>query len=111
LQIFDVESRCKLNCKFEGLSRVSSYVYVLPLVESNLEFKKHMHVDDLYFVSNPQKTLECLAKEVEIQEFSPIDDFDQLLPPLVGFRVGGESTDHVAFDLKSTLVSAEIMAT
>ena len=63
------------------------------------------------FPFDSQQTLECLAKEVEIQEFPTIYDFDELLPPLVGFRGGGESTDHVAFDLKSTLVSAEIMAT
>lgn len=29
-QFFDVESRCKINCKLQGFNRVASYVYVVP---------------------------------------------------------------------------------
>ena len=32
-----------------------------------------------------------------------------MLPP-IGYRVSGESTNHVASNLKSTLVSVEVMA-
>ena len=70
-----------------------------------------MHVIDLDFVSNSQQTLECIAKEVEIQPLPPpllLDDSNQLLPPLVGFRVSGESTDHVTSNLKSTFVSVRL---
>ena len=33
------------------------------------------------------------------------------MPPLVGSRVSDESIHHVASDLKSTLLSAKVMAT
>ena len=45
-----------------------------------------------------------------MQDLTPLDDFDQPLPPLVGSRVSGDNTNHVAFDLKSTLVSPKVMA-
>ena len=50
-QFFDIERRCK----FEGLSRVSSYVYILPLVNPNLESRKRMCVVGLYFVFDSSK--------------------------------------------------------
>ena len=65
---------------------------------------------DLDFDFNSQQTLGCIAKEAEIQDFIPLDDSDQPLPPHVGSRVSGKSTDHVAIDMKSTLVSAEVIA-
>ena len=37
IQFFDVGNKCNINCKLEGLDRVSSDVCVLPLVEPNLE--------------------------------------------------------------------------
>ena len=76
-QFFDVESRCKIDCKLEGLNRVSSNVYVLPLAKTNL---------DLDFVYNSQQILECLVDEVETQDLTPLDDFDQPLPPCVGSK-------------------------
>ena len=60
-QFFDVESRCRINCKLEGFNRVSLDVSVSPLVKPNLEFMKHMHAVYLDFASDPQQTLECLA--------------------------------------------------
>ena len=36
-----------INCKLEGLNKLSAYVYILPLANHNLESKKHMHVVDL----------------------------------------------------------------
>ena len=44
------------------------------------------------------------------RDLTPLDDFDQPLPPLASSRVSGGNTGHVAFNLKSTLVSAEVMA-
>ena len=106
---FDVESRCVINCKLEGLNRVSWDVDVLPPAEPNLESKKCMHVVDLYFVSDSQQTLEWLAKEAKIQGLTALDDSNQPLPPPIDSRVSGGSIDHVAFDIKSTLVSAEVL--
>ena len=40
----------------------------------------------------------------------PLDEFDQPLPLLVGSRVSVECHDHVTSNLKSTLVSAKVMA-
>ena len=61
-----------INYKLEGLNKVSSDVYVLPIVAPNLESIKCMHVVDLDFVYNSQQTLECLAKEVEFQDLIPL---------------------------------------
>jgi hypothetical protein len=47
-----------------------------------------------------------LAKEVEIQGLSHLDD--QPLPPPTSFRVSVESIDHLAYGLKSTLVHAMV---
>ena len=68
-----------------------------------------MHVVDLYFVSNSQQTIECITKEVEIQDPTPLDDYDQPFPLHVGSSVNDESTDHVAPILKSILVSVKVM--
>ena len=57
-ELFDVGSRCKINCKLEGLNKVSSNVHVMPLAKSNLESKKHMcdSVDQkAHFVFDSQK--------------------------------------------------------
>jgi hypothetical protein len=86
------------------------YVYVMPLVEPNLESKKRMRVVDLNFIFDSQETLICLVEEVKIQDLTPFDDFDQPLPPPVSSRVSGESIDHMASNLKFTFVSAEVMA-
>jgi hypothetical protein len=99
-----------INYKLEGLNKISLDVYVLPLVEPNFASRKCMHVVDLDYVSDSQRTLEYLVEEVEIQVLTLLDDSDQLLPPPLGSRVSGESIDHVAFDLKSTLLSAKVMA-
>ena len=69
-QFFDIESRCKINYKLEGLHRAFSYVYILPLVDPNLESRKRMRAVGLDFVSNSQQTLEWIAKEVEIQDLT-----------------------------------------
>ena len=66
-QFFDIESRCIINYKLEGLNMVFSNVYIMPLVDPNLESRKNMCVVDLDFVSNSQQTLECIAKEAKIQ--------------------------------------------
>ena len=50
------------------------------------------------------------AQEFETQDLTPLDDFDQPLPPLVDSRVNDESSDHVASNHKCTLVSAKVMA-
>ena len=42
-QFFDVNSICMINYELQGLNRVSSDVYVLPLVESNFESQNCMH--------------------------------------------------------------------
>ena len=68
------------------------------------------HVVDLDFVSNSQQTLECIAEEAPIQTLIPLDDSDRPLPLHVGSRDSVESTNHVAFDTKSTLVSAKVIA-
>ena len=52
---FDVESICMISSKLDGLNRVSSYVYVLPLAKPNLEIKKRMCVVDLDFFLTPIK--------------------------------------------------------
>ena len=80
----------------------------MPLVDPNLESRKHMRVVDLDFVYDFQQTIECIAKEVEIQDLTHLDDFDQPLNPPTGFRVIVESIDHLAYDLKSTLVNVEV---
>ena len=49
-QVFDIESRRKIKCKLKGFNRVSSDVYVMPLVEPNLESTKRMCVVDLNFI-------------------------------------------------------------
>jgi hypothetical protein len=41
-ELFDVESRCNIHCKLEGLNKVSLDVHVMLLAKSNLESKKHM---------------------------------------------------------------------
>ena len=109
-QFFDVESRCKINCKFEGLNKVPSGVYVSQLTKSNLDFGKCMLVVDLNFECDSQRTLEYIVDEAEIQDLTPLDDSDQPLPPPLGSRVSDESIVHVGSNLKSTLVSAEVMA-
>ena len=63
-----------------------------------------------YFVYGSQQTLECIGKEAKFQDLTLLDDFDQPWHPYVGSRVSGESIDHVTYDMKSTLVSAEVMA-
>ena len=75
----------------------------------NLEFIKCMHVIDLDFDPNSQQTLKCIGQEAEIQDISLLDGSDQLLPPPLCSRVGGEGSCHVAFDMKVTLVAATIM--
>ena len=100
----------QINYKLEELNKVSSNVYVMPLVEPYLESRKCICVVDLDFVYDSQQTLEWCAEDVEIQDLTPLDEFDQPLPPPIGSRVSGESIDHVASDLKSTLVSAEVVA-
>jgi hypothetical protein len=60
-EFFDVENRCRINYKLEGLNRLSLDVYVLPLVELTLESRKCMCVVDLDFVYDSQQTLQCLA--------------------------------------------------
>ena len=89
-QFSDVENKRGIKCKLKELNRVFSVIYVMPLVEPDLESKKHMRVIDLDFIFNSQQTLKCLAEEVKIQDLTPFDDFDQSLPPLVGSRVSGE---------------------
>ena len=92
-QTFDMESTCKINYKFEGPNRLFLDVNVLPLGNFNLEFKKCMHEVDLDFASNSQQTRECIIKETQIQDWTPLEDFDQPLPPPPSFRVSGESID------------------
>ena len=66
-QSFDIESRCKINYKLEGFNRVFfPDIYVLPLLDPNLEFRKRMGMVDLDFVHNSQLSLECIAKDTEI---------------------------------------------
>ena len=67
-----------------------------------------MCVVDLDFNFGSQQTLECIAEDAEIQDLAPLDDSDQPLPPHVSPRVSGESTNHVAYDMKLTFVSAEV---
>lgn len=67
-------------------------------------------VVDPDFVFDSQWTLEWLAQEVAIQDVTPFDNSNQPLPPHIGSRVSDENIDHVACDLKPTLVSAKIMA-
>ena len=55
-------------------------------------------------------TLECVAEDDGIQYLTPLDDPNQPLLPPASFRVSGESTNHVASDLKSTLMNAKVMA-
>ena len=62
---------------------------------------------DIDFICDSQQTLGCLGKKTKPQDFTPIDDSYQPSPPPNGFRVSGESTSHVAFDVRSTLMSAE----
>ena len=49
-QFFNVGNRCRINYKLEGLNKVSLDVYVLSLVEPNLESRKCMRVLDINFV-------------------------------------------------------------
>ena len=89
----------------KGSTKFLLYVYSLPLVDPN-----HICVVDLDFVLNFQQTLECMIEENEIQNLTPFNDFDQALPPFIGFNVSSENIDHVESDLKSTLVSVKVMA-
>ena len=41
-----------------------------------------MHVVDLDFVFDSQQTLACIVEEAKIQNLTPLDDYDQPLPPL-----------------------------
>ena len=109
-QFYDIESRCKIDYKLEGLIRLFPEEYDLLVVDPNLESKKCMHVIDLDFIYDSQQTLECIEKEVEIQELTPLNDFDHPLPPPIGSRFSGESIDHLASNMKSTLVSYEVTA-
>lgn len=52
-----------------------------------------MHVVDLDFNLGSQQTIECIAKEVEIQDLTAIDDYDWPLPPPGGSRGRDESTN------------------
>ena len=54
--------------------------------------------------------LECIVQEVEIMDLTTLNDSNQQLLVFVGFRVSGESTNHVTDDLKFTLVNVEVMA-
>ena len=69
-----------------------------------------MRVVDLDVVVDSQQTLECISKDVEMQDLTHLDDFDHPLPPPIGSRVSDESTNHVAFNLNSTLVGAKVLA-
>lgn len=67
-----------------------------------------MRVIDLDFVLGSQQTLEFIAWEAKIQNYTPHDNFDQSSHPHASSKVIGESTDHVASHLKFTLVSGDI---
>ena len=94
-----------------GLNSASLYVHVLALVEPNLEFRNRMCCGWPRF---------CLWIWTNSRVLSiggwhtspppPFDDYDMPLPPHVISRVSDESTNHVASNLKSTLVSAKVMA-
>jgi hypothetical protein len=45
-----------------------------------------------------------------MQDLITIDDFDRPLPPLGGSRVTSDKIHYVAYDLKSTLVGAKVVA-
>ena len=97
-------------CKLEGLNKVFRIYMFLPLAGPKLESKKRMHVVNLDFAYDSQPTPECIIKNIEIQDLTPLDDSHWPLPPHVGFRVSGENIDHVGLDMKFTLVSVEVMA-
>ena len=82
----------------------------MPLAYYNLKFKKRTLVVDLDFAYEYQWTLECIAKDVEIQNLTPLDDSNQTLPPPIGSRANGESTYQIKYTLKSTFMSVEVMA-
>lgn len=69
-----------------------------------------MRVVEIDFDFDFQKIQKCTIKEDESKDLTPLDDYDQQLPPLAGSIGNGESTNHVAFDMKSTLVSVKVMA-
>lgn len=53
---------------------------------------------DKRFVSYSQQTLECIAKEDEIQYLVFFDASNQSLSLLVCSKVSGESINHLTFD-------------
>jgi hypothetical protein len=70
-----------------------------------------MRVVDLDFVPNSRLTLECIAEDIEFQDLAPLDhDSNQALPPPASSTISDESTYHVALDMKSTWMSAKVMA-
>lgn len=102
---------CPPHASLRGLIKfLWIYIYIVPLADHNLESEKHMCVVDLDFRLWLRTNSNRIAWKTKIQDFTFLDDFDQPLLPHVGFRVSGESTHHVAPNLKSTLVSAEVMA-
>ena len=56
-QFVGIESTCNINYKLEGLNRVFLDLYVMPLVDPNLESRNCMCVVDLDFVYVSQQTL------------------------------------------------------
>ena len=68
-----------------------------------------MHVVDLAYFADSQLTLECIAKETKMQDLITLDDFDNPLSAPAGSRVNSDNIDYVAYNLKSTLVSAKVV--
>lgn len=99
-----------IYCKLREFNKNYGDVYVVPLVDPNLESRILKHLVDLDFFSISKQTLKCIAEEAEILHPTPLDGFDKWLPPHANSRVSGESTDHVASSLKSTFVNAKVIA-
>jgi hypothetical protein len=57
-----------------------------------------MHVVDLDFVFDSQQTLKCIEMEAKIQDLTPLDDFDQPLPPLFVLVLVLSALTHMAYD-------------
>lgn len=66
-----------IYCKLREFNKNYGDVYVVPLVDPNLESRILKHLVDLDFFSISKQTLKCIAEEAEILHPTPLDGFDK----------------------------------
>ena len=108
-QFFGINSRCMINCKLKELNKVFLVVYVMLLVDTNLESKKQVYVVDPTFVFDSQQTL-AHRRTLKSNILPFLMTFTNHCLHLLILEVVVRALTHVAFNLESTLVSVKAMA-